>query len=103
MDVVLCATERCYGAAVRAARSSALCRSCYVAALASDGSALSTSLAAVPLLHAEVVGPTPITDAITTCGVGLGGTVTIDPLETNVAALVHGGHVQVVAEAPVGA
>lgn len=46
-------------------------------------------------VRAEVVGPCAITDCRTQQGVGKGGVVELDPLETNVLQLVYAGHVKV--------
>lgn len=46
-------------------------------------------------VRCEVVGPAPVTDCRTQQGVGKGGVVELDPLETNVAQLVYAGHVKV--------
>ncbi len=46
-------------------------------------------------VRAEVIGPCAITDCRTQQGVARGGTVELDPLETNVAQLVYAGHVKV--------
>lgn len=45
-----------------------------------------------------VIGPCPVTDCRTQEGVVAGGTVELDPLETNVAQLVYAGHVTVLDE-----
>lgn len=57
-----------------------LCRPCY--------------LEQADLVQARVVGPLEITDAVTGVGVGQGGTVTLDPLQTDLAQLVYAGHVE---------
>lgn len=95
MEIKFCTAGGCYEVAVRAPRCLDLCREHYVAELAADGPALTTSLADVPLVRAEVVGPVPITDARTCCGVVPGQMVELDPTEVNIAALVYSGHIKV--------
>ena len=51
-------------------------------------------------VRCEVVGPCAVTDCRTQQGVGKGGTVELDPLETNVAQLVYAGHVKVIPAKP---
>ncbi len=50
-------------------------------------------------VRCEVVGPMAITDVRTLEGVRRGGTVELDPTETNIAQLVYAGHVKVIEDA----
>lgn len=86
MPVKFCDHEGCHEVAVKAARSGDHCRTHYAEDV----------LSGVELMRCEVVGPSLITDVRTNTGVGAGGTVELDPEETNVAALVAGGHVKVI-------
>ncbi len=95
MEIKSCLREHCFEAAIRAPRSTGLCRGHYVEALDADDPALTTSIAATPLVRCEVIGQSPITDARTCCGVVAGELVDLDPVETNITALVYGGHVKV--------
>lgn len=51
-------------------------------------------LAQARTVRCEVVGVCEITDARTDAGVGRGLVVELDPLQTNIAQLVHAGHVK---------
>lgn len=55
-------------------------------------------LAQAELVKCEVVGTCEITDARTNVGVGQGGVVELDPLQSNLAQLVYAGHVKIVPE-----
>lgn len=87
-----CVVDGCFNAAVKAARSGAHCRSCYnrdILAAADD------------LIQFEVTAGSgaKVTDCRTQTGVGPGGVATLDPRETNVAALVAAGLGKVVPSA----
>jgi hypothetical protein len=84
MKARLCA-EGDYKAAVKAARSADHCREHYRTKI----------LAGVDLLKCKVIGVAPVTDARTQASVPTGGTVELDEAETNIAALVAAGVIEV--------
>jgi hypothetical protein len=53
-------------------------------------------------VRCEVIGPLAITDVRTQQGIGKGGQVELDPVETNIAQLVYAGHVKVLPVAESG-
>lgn len=71
--------------AIKAARSSDHCRDHYRTEV----------LAGVELLRCEVTGVAPVTDARTQVSVPAGQAVELDPMETDIAALVAAGAVKV--------
>lgn len=95
MEIKFCCRDGCHQVAIRAPRSSLHCRPCYVAAMLADDPALSVPVAQLPLVRCRVTGPVPITDALTATGQVTGAEVLIDPVDTNVIALVYAGHVEV--------
>lgn len=89
MQIKFCEAEGCHEVAVGISRwdrdkkpESRFCRPDY--------------LERAELVQCEVVGDHEITDAVTNAGVGKGGIVTLDVLQTNLAQLVYGGHIKVV-------
>jgi hypothetical protein len=88
--IKFCAREECHDVAVGVSRwdpkirpEDRYCRTHYVEDVMGE-----------PVL-AEVVGVCEVTDSITQTGVGLGGTVRLDPRQVNIAQLVYAGHVRV--------
>jgi hypothetical protein len=95
--VRFCSKAGCFEVAIKTARTDDLCRKDYradVLAVADD------------LVRAEVLcdrgsrgEDTGVTDAVTNQTVYFGGVVTLDPRETNLAALVAGGIVKILPSA----
>lgn len=91
MSIQFCTRDGCHEVAVgvstwdtNAPRPDKLCRPHRLEGLAT--------------VRCEVVGPLQVTDVRTQRGVGKGGVVELDPVETNVAQLVYAGHVRVLPE-----
>lgn len=92
--VRFCSQPDCYDVAVKAARSSDLCRGHYRSEVLAHATDLVTcEVLASEGRRGELAG---VTDCVSNETVRHGGTVTLDPRETNIAALVAGGTVKVV-------
>lgn len=94
--VKFCATSGCFDVAVRGARADDLCRTHYRELLATVTDLVTCEVVAGRGSRGESAG---VTDCVTNQTVRFGGKVTLDPLETNIAALVAGGTVKVVPSA----
>lgn len=86
-----------YEVAIAGARSRDLCRSCYRELLADATDLVKCEVIASHGSRGQSAG---VTDCITNQTVRFGGVVTLDPLETNIAALVAGGTVKVIQPKP---
>lgn len=92
--VRFCSHGECFEAAIRGARATDKCRTHYRELLAAADDLVACEVTTTPEgLNGEASG---VTDAITNETVRPGGTVTLDPRETNIAALVAGGIVRVI-------
>ena len=105
MEIAFCAAPGCHEVAVghgywqgRGAnrnpysrRPADMCRAHHIERIEGD------------LVRCEVVGNAAITDVRTGRSVGRGGVVELDPVETNLAQLVHAGHIKVVPAAKAAA
>lgn len=89
-----CTITGCYEVAIGAARSRQHCRAHYRSEILANATDLVTcEVVAGVGSRGESAG---VTDAVTNETVRQGGTVVLDPRETNVAALVAGGTVRVI-------
>lgn len=93
MSAKFCATSGCFEVAIGAARSRDLCRTHYRDLLAKSTDLVKCEVVASHGSRGQSAG---VTDCVTNETVRFGGTVTLDPRETNIAALVAGGIVKVI-------
>lgn len=94
MSAKFCAVDGCHEVAIAAARSLDHCRADYRTLFLDPATDLVTcEVTAGDGTRGEMAG---VTDCYTNQTVHHGGTVTLDPRETNIAALVAGGTVKVV-------
>lgn len=91
MPAKFCAKDGCMRVAVRAPRSSELCRECYNADI--------MPTVEMVMFRVTATSGAKVTDARTQQSRGNGHVVELDPAETNVAALVAAGLGEVVVDA----
>lgn len=94
MSAQFCVIDGCFEVAIAAARSRRHCRGHYrdILAQATDLVRCEVTAGAGISVRAALAG---VTDCVTNETVRQGGVVTLDPQETNIAALVAGGTVKV--------